>query len=271
MMTLCATPRHRTPFSPACASAAPTRPPISACDEDEGRPSHQVIRFQVIAPSNAARSVWFVTWPRSMMPFPTVFATAVVTKAPARFATAAIRTASRGDSARVETDVATAFAVSWNPFVKSNASATTMTTTRRIIRDLRGDTRRRSPVLDEDRLEDVGGGLAGVDRLLELFVDVLPADDRQRVGARPEELGDRLAVQPVALVLQLTNRDELLLRVPEAFEETDRFVQARGRTVDHLGLFLRSAGNLAHLVGVDVVGSFVDVVAHVVDCRREAI
>ncbi len=91
-----------------------------------------MIRFQVIAPSSAASSVWFVTWPRSMIPFPTVFATAVVTNAPARFATAAISTASRGESARVETEVATAFAVSWNPFVKSNASATTMTTTRSV-------------------------------------------------------------------------------------------------------------------------------------------
>ena len=67
-----------------------------------------------------------------MMPLPTVFATAVVTNAPARFAIAAIRTASRGESARVETEVATAFAVSWKPFVKSNASATTIVTTRSV-------------------------------------------------------------------------------------------------------------------------------------------
>ena len=32
-------------------------------------------------------------------------------------------TAIRGDIARVEIDVATTFAVSWNPLVKSNASA----------------------------------------------------------------------------------------------------------------------------------------------------
>src|SRR5690348_17416046 len=117
-----------------------------------------------MAPISAASTVFSLARPVSMIPLPTVFATAVVTKAPARFATAAMRTASRGESARVETDVATAFAVSWNPFVKSNASATTMTTTRRV----------KSPVLDEDRLEDVGGCLAGVDRLLELLVDVLP-------------------------------------------------------------------------------------------------
>jgi hypothetical protein len=56
----------------------------------------------------------------------------VVTNAPARFASAAIVTAWRGVSARVDTEVATAFAVSWNPFVKSNTSAVTTTTTSRI-------------------------------------------------------------------------------------------------------------------------------------------
>ena len=80
-------------------------------------------RFQTIAPITAASTVFSVARPESMIPFPTVFATAVVANAPARFATAAIATASRGESARVETVVATAFAVSWNPFVKSNASA----------------------------------------------------------------------------------------------------------------------------------------------------
>ena len=43
--------------SPDCASAAPTRPPISACDDDDGRPSHHVIRFQMIAPITAASTV----------------------------------------------------------------------------------------------------------------------------------------------------------------------------------------------------------------------
>ena len=66
-----------------------------------------------------------------MIPLPTVFATAVVTNAPARLATVARITAWRGVSARVDTDVAIEFAVSWNPFVKSNASAVRMTATRR--------------------------------------------------------------------------------------------------------------------------------------------
>ena len=86
-----------------------------------------------------------------MMPLPTVFATAVVTKAPAKLVIEAIATAFRGESARVETEVATAFAVSWNPFVKSNPSATTTTTTSRT-----SPLACPLPVLDEDRLEDIG-------------------------------------------------------------------------------------------------------------------
>ena len=86
--------------------------------------------FQLIAPMSAARIVSCVASPVSMIPWPTVFATAVVTNAPARFASAATVTACRGVSARVETEVATAFAVSWKPFVKSKASAVRMTTTR---------------------------------------------------------------------------------------------------------------------------------------------
>ena len=80
-------------------------------------------------------------------------------------------------------EVAIAFAVSWNPFVKSNASAVRMTTTRRpsFTYDTMGSTQRWTWVLDEDRLEDVGRVLAGVDSLFELLVDVLPADDGDRI------------------------------------------------------------------------------------------
>src|SRR5256886_14490246 len=111
--TLCASACHSTPFEPDWTSAAPTSPPISACDELDGRPRHHVIRFQAIAPSSAASTVVVVARPGSMIPLAMFFATAVVTKAPARVATDATRTARRGDNARVETDVAAAYAVSW--------------------------------------------------------------------------------------------------------------------------------------------------------------
>src|SRR5205809_1031362 len=104
--TLCASPCQSTPFSPDCTSAAPTKPPISACDELEGKPNHQVSRFQAIAPSNAAKIVCCVARFASISPLATFFATAVVTNAPARFATDAINTAIRGVTARVPTEVA---------------------------------------------------------------------------------------------------------------------------------------------------------------------
>ena len=74
-----------------------------------------------------------------MIPLPTVFATAVVTKAPQRFAIDGDqrpRCAARAPASR--SLVATAFAVSWKPFVKSNASATTIVTTRSVNGQLSG-------------------------------------------------------------------------------------------------------------------------------------
>ena len=131
--TLFQMPSHWTGSGPPAASAAPTRPPTSACDDEDGRPRYHVKRFQTIAPISAAIIRWPVTRPGLvlMRPSPTVFATAVDVKAPRKFMIAAMNTAIRGERARVETDVATAFAVSWKPFVKSNASATRTITTRR--------------------------------------------------------------------------------------------------------------------------------------------
>src|SRR6476659_9500477 len=80
------TPCHWTPLDPDCTSAAPHSPPISACVEEDGRPNHHVRRFHAIAPTSAARIVFSVATPVSIIPLPTVFPTAVVTTAPARFA-----------------------------------------------------------------------------------------------------------------------------------------------------------------------------------------
>ena len=41
----------------APAKAAPTNPPINVCDELEGIPNHQVIRFQTIAASKPASTI----------------------------------------------------------------------------------------------------------------------------------------------------------------------------------------------------------------------
>ena len=61
------------------------------------------------------------------IPLAIVAATSSEMNAPTKFRIAAMLTARRGESARVEIEVATALAVSWKPFVKSNASAVATT------------------------------------------------------------------------------------------------------------------------------------------------
>src|SRR5262245_32864244 len=48
-------PAHTTATPPALATPAPIRPPISACELDDGIPPHQVIRFHAIAPIKAPK------------------------------------------------------------------------------------------------------------------------------------------------------------------------------------------------------------------------
>jgi hypothetical protein len=64
------------------------------------------------------------------MPLATVVATLIDTKAPKKLKTAAPSTARPGEIARVETIVAMALAVSWNPLVKSKNKATATTVIR---------------------------------------------------------------------------------------------------------------------------------------------
>src|SRR5690606_22311479 len=97
----------------AAASAAPSRPPMSACEEDEGNPHHQVMRFQTMPPISAHRISWdpTSTTPASISPDAMVLATAVPASAPTRFMLAARPTACIGDSTLVATTVAMELAV----------------------------------------------------------------------------------------------------------------------------------------------------------------
>src|SRR3954464_15086579 len=54
--TLPRMPPPRTALEPAAAKAAPTTPPMSACEELDGRPKYQVMRFQEIAPIRPANT-----------------------------------------------------------------------------------------------------------------------------------------------------------------------------------------------------------------------
>src|ERR1041385_3209365 len=109
---------------PPPARPAPTRPPTRACEEDEGIPKYQVIRFQAMAPMSAPSTTSFVAtagWRVSAImeatPTPT-------TKTAKKLKKAAQSTAYLGERTRVETMVAMAFAESWNPLMKSKMRAT---------------------------------------------------------------------------------------------------------------------------------------------------
>ena len=75
----------------------------------------------------------------STIPLAMVAATLNEMNAPTKLRTAAMATAARGESARVETLVAIELAVSWKPFVKSknNATATTAKSVKSPIRPRR--------------------------------------------------------------------------------------------------------------------------------------
>ena len=126
---------------PAAASAAPTSPPISAWLDEEGRPNHQVIRFQMMPPVSAQMISCELTstTSASIRQEEIVFATAVPINAPTRFITAASDTAWTGVSTLVATTVAMELAVSWKPLMYSKTSATSTTTS----------TRTRAAVMDQ--------------------------------------------------------------------------------------------------------------------------
>jgi len=65
----------RTP-RPALAIPAPANPPMRACEEEVGSPSHQVVRFQATAPTSPAKTTASLTTSGSTV-LPTVLATAV--------------------------------------------------------------------------------------------------------------------------------------------------------------------------------------------------
>src|SRR6476619_2643389 len=128
-----------TPATPAPTSTAPISPPKRACDELDGRPNNQVVRFHRMAATNPAKIMVGVTKASLTMPPEMVLATSVDRNAPATFSTAAISTATFGLSAPVATEVAIALAESWKPLVKSKNNAVMITNeTRNRVVDMAG-------------------------------------------------------------------------------------------------------------------------------------
>src|SRR6478735_5022163 len=128
-----------TPAVPAPIRTAPIRPPNKACDELDGSPKSQVIRFHRMAPTSPAKIIVGVTSASFTIPPEMVLATSVDRNAPATFNPAAINTATLGLSAPVATEVAIALAESWNPLVKSKNNAVMITNeTRKRVVDMTG-------------------------------------------------------------------------------------------------------------------------------------
>src|SRR5215218_1733591 len=256
----------RTP-KPPLATPAPANPPIRACDEEVGSPSHQVRRFQEMAPTSPAKTTASLTTPGSTV-LPTVLATPVWnTTTAAKLKKAAHRTASRGVSTRVETTVAIELAASWKPLVKSNTSARmTMVMTL---------SRARSGMLDDHGLHRVGHVLEVVQGLLQLLDDVLPHQQvaGRVLGVEVVQVGPGPAVQPVALVLQLVDVDQV--RPQRLLLEPAQVAQAvggrPGRPVDQPGLLDHRVQGLGHLVQAQQVGRFLDGVEHIVEVAGQGV
>src|SRR3990167_496285 len=197
---------------PAVAIPAPTMEAIKAWDEEVGSPKYQVRRSQRMAERRAETIVICVTATGETRPAPTAFATAVPERAPARLRTAAMMIAVRGESTRVETDVAMALAASWKPLTNSNAMARRTTRTRRT---------NESGMFEDDPFKDVGHVLAAVGGVFDRFVDLLPLQDGDGVLLDVEEAGDGLLVNPVDLVLEAVDLDARLVRELLFLEERD--------------------------------------------------
>src|SRR5207245_7916814 len=105
-------------------------------------------------------------------------------------------------------------------------------------------------------------------RFLELLVDVLPADHRDRILARREKLRHRSPVQAIAFVLEVAQGVQLAAGIPEALEPSDRLVELPGAPTTHLRLLLRMRTDRLHTETDDVAGRLVHVIANVVDRGR---
>src|SRR5215210_1100432 len=252
--------------APYTTSPMPISAPINACEELEGRPARQVMRFQVMAPNSTAMSIESATPSAGATRLPTVFATSacsncVVTTAPTRLRTAEKATATRGVIARVPTAVPIAFAVSWKPFVKSNRSATAIVrTSRRVCA---------SGILDRDVLDHVRHVFAAVERILEEAVQILQLDDLQRVTLALEELSDRVARRRVSDILEPVNFDGVLAILLARSELAYRLLELRHRLRQEVGQFARWLGYGRHPVKVHRIRDLFDIVEDVVETGRK--
>src|SRR5690606_26042781 len=154
----------------------------------------------MMPPTSAHRINWAPTstTPMSISPDAMVLATAVPTSAPTRFMLAASATAWAGDSTLVATTVAIELAVSWNPLMYSNTSATITTVMTRV--NIRGA----SGVLQDDVIRHHTGLAATIDGFFENLEEFLEQEHLQRCQIARVDLPVQLQHQPVGFVLDGT-------------------------------------------------------------------
>ena len=114
--------------------------------------------------------------------------------------------------------------------------------------------------------------LAGVDRLLEALEDVLPADHHHRVDPAGEQRHERLAADPVALVLEPVHLDEVRGRSSLSVSSPARAAAisrpaSRSTPVSSTRLLHRRLD----LVEAEHVGGLLGVVDHVVQRRGQRV
>jgi hypothetical protein len=117
-------PSEISAWTPAPTITAPISPPNNECDALDGTPKYQVITFQLIAESMAAKMTDIVIWSGWTKSEPMVLATAVPNKnGPTNSAAAATDSACLGRSDLDAITVATTLALLWKPSRKPNTMA----------------------------------------------------------------------------------------------------------------------------------------------------
>src|SRR3989441_8162596 len=260
-------------------TAAPARPPMRACDDDTGSPSHQVSRFHAMAPTRPPRMTQRSMATGSTTPLPTVVATFTPKpNAATKLKKAAQATATFGDRVPVDTTVATELAASWKPFRKSKTSATRMMA----MTESRAWSMGGSPgsaravrtvllVLQDDALEDDGNALAGVRGRLEGLDDLLRLDDEDRIAPRIEDARHGLAVQPIPFLLELVDAGAVLHDRPGVLQVHARLPDLLRLPVDDPRQIGRVGDLAAHLEQHGTAGDRVDQIDHVVHARPEVV
>src|SRR6266542_6088076 len=133
------------------------------------------------------------------------------------------------------------------------------------------DHRDPSGVLEHDRFQGVRHVLAAVDGRLELVDQILPFEDVHRLVLPREQLGDGLAVDAVAFVLQSVDLDPVLVQAGEPTDLGHGLLNLIGGSRQDLGLLPHLRQDVLDPVQHEQVGYRFDSVKDVVEVGRQMV